>query len=122
MSKDIIIRNITEEQHNQLRIIANEQGYTSLNEFMQDQITEIIALNALDAAKYVFQPVLNDILSQVNQLSRTEDAKLNNIYGQVVKNNDLLLSLFELMGINEQPNLNFDKESNNELDQGDINE
>lgn len=122
MSKDIIIRNITEEQHNQLRIIANEQGYNSLNEFMQDQITEIIALNALDAAKYVFQPVLNDILSQVNQLSRTEDAKLNNIYGQVVKNNDLLLSLFELMGINEQPNLNFDKESNNELDQGDINE
>ncbi|MCT3019873.1 hypothetical protein EFN43_02065 [Pediococcus pentosaceus] len=122
MSKDIIIRNITEEQHNQLRIIANQQGYNSLNEFMQDQITEIIALNALDAAKYVFQPVLNDILSQVNQLSRIEDTKLNNIYGQIVKNNDLLLSLFELMGINEQSNLDFEKESSNEYGQGDINE
>lgn len=105
----MIIRNLSEEQLNQLKLIAERQGYRSLNEFMLDQIDEIIALDGLEAAKYFLQPAMNTLLERLNALIKVEDPKLNNIYGQVMKNAEMLITLFEALGLNGNDDFNFSK-------------
>lgn len=117
--KELKIRNIDDEQLNQLKSLAKKQGYPSLNEFMLDQISEIIDLEALDAVQYKIQPIMNTLVSGTNELRKNNNQKLNDIYGKLVENGEILLSLFELLGFDEQENLDFEQPGGFKNDQED---
>ncbi|MCB5031214.1 hypothetical protein NNC84_07110 [Streptococcus mutans] len=76
MTKNFIIRNVSEKVFTQLHMISKEYEYPSFNEFMLAQLQRIVENDGLDLYDNKFAETLADIKEQqaqiLNQLLKNE--------------------------------------------------
>lgn len=68
MTKEIKIRNISDDMFEQLRDISKKYNYPSFNEFMLSQVQNIVMNDGLNLYNNQFAETLSDIKKQQSQI------------------------------------------------------
>ena len=68
MTKEIKIRNISDDMFEQLRDISKKYNYPSFNEFMLSQVQNIVMNDGLNLYDNQFAETLSDIKNQQSQI------------------------------------------------------
>ncbi|MBF1699652.1 MAG: hypothetical protein HXO93_02445 [Streptococcus sanguinis] len=68
MTKEIKIRNVSDDIHSQLKSICQKYQYTSLNQFMLDQLQAIVINDGLNLYQNHFAQTLSELKMQQAQI------------------------------------------------------